>query len=193
MWQQDSNSTEQLARGFADSGSRFAKAFLAKIQSASNNGLALQEKWRPETCAAIWAAITMTFAASHFSKAEQAELLPMVRQRMAPFWGRHCGLTANEIHELGERAGRYLAPDQSDDIDRAADHIVGMLLDAVTTVVASGSSAARLLAATLSGRMLADLRRLDAINGRGGPAGLTSAPSRIRLSQANALRSLPRP
>jgi hypothetical protein len=193
MWQQDSNSAEQLARGFADSGSRFAKAFLAKVQSAGNHGLALHERWRPETCAAIWAAITVTFASSHFSKTEQAQLLPMVRQRMAPFWTRHCGLTPNEIQELGERASRYLPADQGDDIDRAAAHIVGMLLDSVTTAAESNSSAARLLGATLSGRMLADLRRLDAINGRGGPAGLTSAPSRIRLSQANALRSLPRP
>ena len=193
MWQQDSNSTEQIARGFADSASRFARVFSAKVQPAVNDGVAGDENWQPETCAAIWAATTMTFRASHYSKEEQAELLPMVRQRMAPFWARHCGLSEEEIRELGEKASRYLLADQTDDIDRAAGNIIGILLDTVTTPDFHFTDAARLLRSTLGGRMLADLRRLDAVNGRGGPPGLASAPSRIRLSQASALRSLPRP
>ena len=193
MWQQDSNTIEQTAKGYADSGSRFAKAFLAEVQSVGNSGVELDEQWRPETCAAIWAAISATFDASHYSTEEQAELLPKVRQLMAPFWIKNCGPAEDAIPKLTARAIHYLPNDESDDIEQTAAHIVGVLFDSVSAANASGSSARRQLRSTLSSRMTADLRRLDAVNGRHSSIGLTNAPSRIRLSQANALRSLPRP
>jgi hypothetical protein len=192
MWQQDTNTTEQLAKGFAASGSRFAKTFLSKIQSGANDGVALDEKGQAEVCAAVWAAITATFAASHYSKEQQAELLPAVWRLMSPFWAKHGAGMTDGMQLVADQARRYL-PDPANDVHQVATHIVAVLLGALSVANGAGSTAGRQLRANLSSHMLADLGRLDALNGRNTSAGLTNAPSRIRLSQANALRSLPRP
>jgi hypothetical protein len=193
MWQQDTNTTEQLAKGFAASGSRFAKTFLSKIQSGVNDGVALDEKGQAEVCAAVWAAITATFAASHYSKEQQAELLPAIWKFMAPFWAKHGPGMTDGMHSIADQARRYLPVDPANDVHQVSTHIVAGLLDALYVANGAGSTAGRQLRAKLSSHMLADLGRLDALNGRNTSAGLTNAPSRIRLSQANALRSLPRP
>jgi hypothetical protein len=193
MWQQDTNTTEQLAKGFAASGSRFAKTFLSKIQSGANDGVALDEKGQAEVCAAVWAAIMATFDASHYSKEQQAELLPAVWQLMAPFWAKHGPGMTEGMHLVADQARRYLPIDAAQDVHQIAANIVGVLLDTLPVTNKAGSTAGRQLRTTLSSHMLADLGRLDALNGRNTSAGLTNAPNRIRLSQANALRSLPRP
>jgi hypothetical protein len=193
MWQQDTNTTEQLAKGFAASGSRFARTFLSRIQTSANDGVALDEKGQADVCAAVWAAITATFAASHYSKEQQAELLPAIWQLMSPFWAKHGSGMTDGMHLIADQARRYLPVDPANDVHQVATHIVAALLDALPVANGAGSTAGRQLRAKLSSHMLADLGRLDALNGRNTSAGLTSAPNRIRLSQANALRSLPRP
>jgi hypothetical protein len=193
MWQQDTNTTEQLAKGFAASGSRFAKTFLSKIQSGANGGMALDANGQAEVCAAVWAAIEATFDASHYSKEQRAELLPLVWQMMAPFWAKHGPEMTAGMHLVADKARRYLPVDAAHDVHQIAANIVGVLLDTLAVADNAGSPAGRQLRATLSSHMLADLGRLDALNGRNTSPGLTNAPSRIRLSQANALRSLPRP
>jgi hypothetical protein len=190
MWQQDTNTAQQVAKGFADSGSRFAAAFIAQLEATNADGVSLQEHWRTEACAAVWAAISATFHASHYSKEEQAVLLPIVMQHLGPFWGKHCGHEPDMIRQLTDRAEHYLRSGEPGDVAQSAANIVSALLAAVGTANTSRPITGRVLASSLSHRMLADLRRLDAMNGPKTSVGLTSGPNKIRLGQVGPTRAL---
>jgi hypothetical protein len=193
MWQQDMNTAQQVAKGFADSGSRFAAAFVAHVESTNVDGDSLQEHWRFEACAAVCAAFIATFRASHFSKEEQAVLLPMVMQNLGPFWAKHCG-SEQDVHlRLTERAEQYLRSGDPADVSQRAAGIVDVLLQAAGTANIPAPITARVLSHSLSQRMLADLARLDAVNGPNSSTGLTSGPNRVRLGQSVATRALFRP
>jgi hypothetical protein len=193
MWQQDMNTAQQVAKGFADSGSRFAAAFVAHVESINVDGDSLQEHWRFEACAAIWAAFIATFRASHFSNEEQAVLLPMVIQHLNPFWAKHCGSEPDVQQRLTDRAEHYLRRGEPGDVAQRAVCIVDALLQAAGTASIPAPITARVLSHSLCQRMLADLARLDAVNGPNSSRGLTSGPNRIRLGQSVATRTLFRP
>jgi hypothetical protein len=186
MWQQDMNTTQQVALGFAASESRFATAFIARVAASNANGVSLQQNWRTETCAALWAAVLTTFETSHYSKDEQEVLLPMVLQHMAPFWARHCGAEPGVIQQLIGRAEHYQRSGEPGDVVQRAISIVNALLEATVTADISKSVTAQVLTTLLSQRMLADLARLDALNGRNSSTGLTKEPALIRLGRAVA-------
>jgi hypothetical protein len=185
MWQQDTNTTQQVALGFAASESRFATAFIARIASAVA-GQPLQPHWRTETCAALWASVLTTFQSSHYSKHEQDVLLPMVLQDMAPFWTKHCGAEPGVLQQLTGRAEYYLRSGEAGDVAERAMSIVNALLQSTGTAPAATAVTGQVLTTLLSQRMLADLARLDAVNGRNSSAGLTKEPALIRLGRAAA-------
>lgn len=163
MWRHGTITAQGVASTFAAASQEFAECFFAQVASAHADEVSIQEHWRTEACAAVWAAISATLDATNFSDEERAVLVPLVMQYMVPFWLKHCGCESDVSQMLTDRASRYLRNRQQGNLMKTAASIVSDLMEAAGTSRESRPKTGRLLTTTLAHRMLSDLQRLDDI------------------------------
>jgi hypothetical protein len=162
MWRPRKIAAPDLARDFAVTAQAFADSF---VQYIAAEEMALDADIlahrRRETCAAVWASIEATFAASGFTDAERAIVLPLVRDSLLPFWHKHCG-SVDVDEMLGARVTHYLRDQDRHSQLKTATSIMNGLIAALDAD-ASRLLPVRTLTALLAHRMLSDLRRLEEI------------------------------
>jgi hypothetical protein len=155
------NHIDVFASAFAATSQAFIQAFLSQLAGAVGDNAKLEDRWRAEGCAAMWAAIQSAFLISTLRANERAVTLSLIMKYMAPFWLKHCPQSGNVELRLTTRASEYLRLSRSGNIVGSANSIVSALLRSEGCSELARPLTERMLASVLAHRMLTDVRRID--------------------------------
>ena len=152
----------QLARDYGVSLNDFVSeviALLAKLEGRDASGTAPAR--RREVCAAVAAAMTAALDASTLTADERAQLDPVLKNVLLPFWSQHCANDVDAQAYIATRTAHYLTKRDPASQVKTAVGIVTTLIDALEVSQEHKDALARTLAPSFAHRMVADLYRIN--------------------------------
>ena len=133
-------------------------ALLAKLEGESAAGS--HSVRRREICAAVTAAMTSALDASTLTAEERAQLDPLLKDVLLPFWNTHCA-SDPEAETYIQAAPRTTSAARPADQVKTAVGIVTTLIDALEVSQEHKDPLARALAPSFAHRIVADIYRIN--------------------------------
>jgi len=162
-------SASELARNYGVSLNEFADEvmkLLARVESDSS--AARTASRRREVCAAVSAAMSFALDASTLTAEERAQLEPLLREVLVPFWNQHCAAGESAADYIVERSTFYLSQRVPGSQVKTAVSIVTLLVDALELPEAQRAPLVQALSPSFAHRMVADVYRLNDVRTRFG-------------------------
>jgi hypothetical protein len=160
-WQHRKLAAEDVARDFSLTAQTFADTFVQYVAAphGSENPVVIGRRHR-EACALVWASIEATLRASALTEDEHVKIVPMVRERLIPYWRKYGQDDGAFIERVRERAVDYLRYQEPLSQLKTA---TGMIRELMASLDPEGANMlpVKTLTAIVAHRMLSDLRRLN--------------------------------
>jgi len=162
-------SASELARNYGVSLNEFADEVVKLLARAEADPPAMRlAAQRREVCAAVSAAMNFSLAAAQLSPEERAQLEPLLREVLMPFWTKHCAADEGAVEYIIARSNFYLTRCVPGSQVKTAVNIVTLLVDALELPADRRHEIVRALSPSFAHRMVADVYRLNQVRGRFG-------------------------
>jgi len=162
-------SASELARNYGVSLNEFSDEVMKLLARAeSNPPAARMAVCRREVCAAVSAAMTFALDASTLTPEERAQLDPLLREVLVPFWNKHCAPDESAAEYIADRSSFYLAQRVPGSQVKTAVSIVTLLIDTLEVPAERKAELVQALAPSFAHRIVADVYRLNDVRARFG-------------------------
>ena len=162
-------SATQLAREYGVSLNEFADEVMKLLARVESDPSATRvASRRREVCAAVSAAMSFALDASTLTPEERAQLEPLLREVLVPFWNQHCAAGESAADYIVERSAFYLTQRVPGSQVKTAVSIVTLLVDSMELAGERKSELIQALAPAFAHRMVADVYRLNEVRARFG-------------------------
>src|SRR5690349_13004169 len=162
-------SASELARNYGVSLNEFADEVIKLLARVETDASAARvAARRREVCAAVSAAMSFALDASTLTPEERAQLEPLLREVLVPFWNRHCAAGESAADYIVERSAFYLARRVPGSQVKTAVSIVTSLVDALELPEARRAELVQALSPSFAHRVVADVYRLNDARARFG-------------------------
>jgi len=160
-------SAKELARSYGVSLNDFADEVLKLLARVESDAPAARvSRHRREVCAAVSAAMSFALDSSKLTPEERAQLDPLLREVLLPFWNKHCAADESAAEYIIDRSSFYLEERVAGSQVKTAVSIVTRLVGSLELPADRRAELVQALSPSFAHRMVADVYRLNDVRTR---------------------------